>query len=758
MPAAVALGGAALMGWAATGCGSWVTDRVPWARPGQPWLVVVTLVAMALTVVLYGRSKRGMHHATSTVAATVLATSAVVLAAVGYAGAPDTTSEAPFLRVVYRTMILFVGNFTDPWSPSSTGIPLAVEYGRLAAITATFTAAVTLGASVLRDQTDRVRARLARSAVVVMGLDTADVALVSALRRRDGRSRRVVVVDHRGDPALAQLVRGLGALVVVTPAGGDDLLRQVLRRRGPDRGKDIYIVGSDVVRNLQAYQSVTRLLAEQPSAPGHVPRVLVQIDDPWAAATWRRQHAAPNARWLSDAMSPYEQTARRLLDEVLTSGGERLVLAGTSALTIALLFEHAQRVRESALHGGDGPVDRLELVVVGTGAASLVADHRQSATALGATKPADGPAVCAVDQEATAATIHRICSTEASTFLILTEPQEPGGSRLAYSLAESNPHLPIMACVADSADSLQHVVGRLSFFGVTLVGHSGEAPEDTWTRLASQSHDFFMGAGEQQQGAARGFGHRPWSALHPFYRDSNLRQLCVLLSATAADGWTWVRNLHGGKAAPEDELTDAELQRCAQLEHESWRSFYLARGWKRPTPAQRARDRRFLDERMLNPHLVAWDELPDTSGNVSVLSNYLTLLGALGYRPSLGWRRFRPVGRVHARRTEQAMTWSGPGDQVLTAEPGDWILQDESGSTWSVKPDIFSATYAEVEPGVFEKHEEVWVRPARPGEEVETLEGPLVAEHGSLVVQGAAGDRWLMGQDHLQRRYRPSHR
>ena len=82
--------------------------------------------------------------------------------------------------------------------------------------------------------------------------------------------------------------------------------------------------------------------------------------------------------------------------------------------------------------------------------------------------------------------------------------------------------------------------------------------------------------------------------------------------------------------------------------------------------------------------------------------------------------RFRRSGRVRlVRVTERAETWTSDSGSPMSVEPGDMIVT--SGErTWSITPDSFAATYAQVEGDVYERTGEVWARPAEPGERVAT--------------------------------------
>lgn len=75
--------------------------------------------------------------------------------------------------------------------------------------------------------------------------------------------------------------------------------------------------------------------------------VVVRIDDPWQAAAWRaeqfdraRSEAVPAGdRWLRDTVGRYEVTARKTHRQIIAEGVEKIVICGTSQLTLALCAE-----------------------------------------------------------------------------------------------------------------------------------------------------------------------------------------------------------------------------------------------------------------------------------------------------------------------------------------------------------------------------------------------------------------------------------
>jgi hypothetical protein len=121
------------------------------------------------------------------------------------------------------------------------------------------------------------------------------------------------------------------------------------------------------------------------------------------------------------------------------------------------------------------------------------------------------------------------------------------------------------------------------------------------------------------------------------------------------------------------------------------------------------------------------------------------------FRPP--WQRFQRSGTVNAQRLEKPRTWKTESGQALHAQAGDWLVSDGTGRFWSVRDDIFRATYRNVGGDTWKRTGVVLARPARAGEVVDTLEGTVVAAEGDWVVQGGRGEQWPVPKDDFARHY-----
>jgi hypothetical protein len=91
----------------------------------------------------------------------------------------------------------------------------------------------------------------------------------------------------------------------------------------------------------------------------------------------------------------------------------------------------------------------------------------------------------------------------------------------------------------------------------------------------------------------------------------------------------------------------------------------------------------------------------------------------------------------------------------MRAAAGDWEVTDGERPSWSVRDDIFRSTYERISKNRWRKIGFVQARPARDGETVQTLEGPVVAPTGGWVVKGTHEDEWIVPADVFARHYAP---
>jgi len=116
------------------------------------------------------------------------------------------------------------------------------------------------------------------------------------------------------------------------------------------------------------------------------------------------------------------------------------------------------------------------------------------------------------------------------------------------------------------------------------------------------------------------------------------------------------------------------------------------------------------------------------------------------------WHQFIRTGTVTAEQRSAPWTWTSRSGETMQAEAGDWEVRAD-GETWSVREDIFQASYENVSGNQWRRRGTVSARPAHAGETIETLEGPTTAAAGDWVVRGTDGEQWPVPAEEFARRY-----
>jgi hypothetical protein len=528
-------------------------------------------------------------------------------------------------------------------------------------------------------------------------------------------------------------------------------LREVLTRRRRLVAQDVYVLGANLADTIQNVRKVEAAMSGCQPAPGAITRVIVRIDDPWAAQTWRRDHIG-HAPWLADAVSLYEETARYVADRMRLAAGQHLVMVGRSPLSLAVLAELAQRRRERRMLASASPQksdaedrETPKIVLMGAEADELLADHRSLERRFG--NDNELPHVEIASTASTAEAITRICDERPGSVVALLAPPDNTVNSEATHLASLRPMLPVLAWWSTTAGLPEEpLIGRLYPFGLSLVGRGDTPPMDNWTRLARLLHEQYRLA-DSTAGDDRP-SRRPWdSGLPRFYQASNVRQVGCLISEAKLLGRSW-------SAATADELSqgdtwsDAEVEHLAAAEHASWVSFYRANGWTM-SPKRDDRKRR-------HDLLTDWSSLPEAvrESNRKSVRRGLAMLAILGYRSSRPvWGHYRRVGQVTAERLRLTRKWRSETGSTLVARPGDWMITGPDGRRWSVDEEIFHDTYRALGGARFERTGTVRARRASPGELVNTIEGEALAGEDDWIVEGKAGERWVVPGPHFIEAY-----
>ncbi|MFT3969997.1 MAG: hypothetical protein QM695_06895 [Micropruina sp.] len=645
----------------------WLTD------PRRPIVPAAFLGSIVAAAALYGRSRQATGRVVGVISVSAFALAAVLLGLVSYLHC--STDGPPFFD---QLIWVLSGNGADPWGAAPgcpVQPPLAHHLARLCALWGALASALGVVAAMLRRQLDRWLATLADRAIVVIGASDEAAAMVRVVAAGRSPGSALLVVDHSGDEAFGASVRAMGGRVLAAEGVDDDLLRNLLTRRGRIAVETVLIIEARVPEALGTFGRIARVLDAAAPNPALVSRVLLRIDDPWVAENWRRTVTGTERSWLADAFSATEQTARALVARIERVEARRLVLTGRGSLAAAVLAEMARVERERrVLHPGSA-APRLEVTVVGDEAAELIDEHTAQQARFGNDSGLAQPRVVA--QAATDAVLVAEAEGEPATVLIITE-DEPELNR-PTRLADLLPQVTILAVDPDSTE------------------------------------------------------------LPAFYRQSNVRQVQALFSGVAQLGRTWAAE------GPGEELSAAEIHFLSRAEHESWRRFYAAYGW-RPGPK---RD----DTRLVHDWLVDWDALPPAArvrthaGVRRSMALLLALLDTAGYR-SQRRRTLAPFarrGEVRATRLSETRAWRTESGAEMTGAAGDWLVTDPAtGRQWSADQRAFAAGHERIEGDRYRRIGTVLARPAHLGERVDTIEGPAVGQPGEWLVEGSLGERWLV--------------
>jgi hypothetical protein len=573
------------------------------------------------------------------------------------------------------------------------------------------------------------------------------------------RSQLVLVVENVDQPTVVDC-RKDGARVLAAALDNPESLAALPLWHKLDR---LYLLHADPSTNLARLHAIGQARSAR-GADRRLP-LIVRIDDPWYAVAWRAQQSGgSDSRWAADAVGKYEVTARRLLDEIVERRGvNRILVCGTSPLTLALCADLEQRRREHQFSAGRTDDALPRITVVADSADEYANDHLHRQHRLGL--PSGGDYIDAVGQLPSMPVLTRLIGEAQDTggcAVVFVDADPMFGvaidPTIATRLAMRFPDVPIFAWspAAAGAGGERPGIDGLRTYRLTMDLPAGQA-HDAWERAAMLIHERYRLVVGGTSPA-----RRPWAELDEFYRGSNRRQVRnALWLVEQIGGHTW-NTLDGGGAAdpqavssdPLEQLQAMGFDRSAALamaraEHEDWCRYYKKAGW---TWAE-GRDH----ERKSHPNLTGWHTIeadPELlRSSLTSLAATLSQLHELGYRSVPMWQRYRRVGVVTAEQRSQAWTWTSDSGHEMRGGPGDWRVQDDGGRSWSVRDDIFRATHDRVDDQVWRRTGVVSARPARDGENVPTLEGTAAAHRGGWIVRGERGEQWPVSADEFARRY-----
>lgn len=701
----------------------------------------------------YRPGSRGRISAPLALAALALA--ALLLAFDAYL--PCSGNRLPVWDALSRALAMLSGNFdADAFTgrgscPSSP--PLSAQLGYLLAQLVVVLAGAGVLAAIFPRQVARLRARHGR-AIVVIGADPQTLPLIDRIQRTEPDRCRVVVADDAVPPSFAADLRARGWLAVDLAVDEPDRVAPLLLdRRGRWRFRGLYLLAADPGDNLRRLRMVRTILKDRLTAsPALPPRLQIRLDDPFQAEDWRRRHMSqPSGRWLFDAQSRMEATADAALAYIESRQPATVVVAGDSPFALALVerIELNRRSLAAERLGTTPTASRAwepRVVVAGPRRDVLARKLRAQRSRFGEHEAS--PHVSIAEGDGLGADVKALLDRRAG-LLVLADAGAI--DERDAEVAASHPGWDILAWDPRSTGlSDMPAMGRMRTIGPTFE-RPAATPLDVWERLGMVGHRRYLNAsGASTPGDPT---HGAWADLSPFVRGSNVRQVFTTLTSVARAGFSWAAADESRSFTdPTGAFDEEQLLAMARREHAEWCAYHRQHGWRR--------GRRTDPTRREHADLVEWDELSaevrryDVEGVVSVLAS----MAALGYRlRAVGVRQsglFHRKAVVRARRLRRAITWNGPNGATLRAARGDWLVDDGS-RRWSVRDDIFHATYRPLSRHLWRASGTVRAARASTDTVVHTLEGDVRARPGDWIISGAAGESWPSSPEVFWSHYEP---
>jgi hypothetical protein len=788
VPATVITGYLCWGAWLAVRHPHWLMlNQVWWRAPLQPqdnWAILATVLLWLAALVCYWWPRRLRAQ---TVGLTIVVAMVAIGGALGAASLIPCRHGQTGTSVIAGVLDLFVGQpAAYPSAPSAACPPVppppALQLASVVCLAATLVGALTAAAVLWRQPVGRLRARLVRDAIVLVGLDAMTISLLRRLADDTGRPGRIVVIEPDPGHPLLDDARATGARIMIGDPTVAHVLLPVLAGRRGCALSYLYALRQDVLENEAILAAAGEVLClYQPDAERQ-PHLIARIDDPRHADDWRGRHSGTSDLWFEDALSPQETTARALVTRILRTGARQLLLCGDSTLALAILLELAYRAWERRGLDQAAALGRR----VHPPAAPAAAGGRAASATQGAYAGQQLDSVVLVDRRAEdlrreylatsprsmseafpavrlepvpwqdhlLALLDDMAPAEASrTAVVVADLPTEGSMHETGRVARLHPGIHVFVLSSDGAGVSAAIFDHLQPFQRALLVDD-MAPEDTWTRIARHWHECYRLRYPALNGDSRASAGRPWEELAEFIRQDNILQLRSIMTAVAARGRHWVpaRAVRPGSFI---ELSDRDLEEVARAEHTRWYLRRRAAGW-------RAAGGEPGDSERVNATVVPWTERPadQQAGTIRYVQTQLEQLEDFGFMPVVPdggpaqAMPFQRVGTVRARRLTARRPWSRRSGDQLCGGPGDWRVVDDSGDERTVRDPVFRAAHEPLGGDRYSRTGTYRAWRVSEGFVLRTLEGRAVAQPGDWIVEGFHGERWPVTHDQFQRTYR----
>ena len=327
--------------------------------------------------------------------------------------------------------------------------------------------------------------------------------------------------------------------------------------------------------------------------------------------------------------------------------------------------------------------------------------------------------------------------------VVIADAPTPESVHEAGRVARLHPRTVIYAQSADDAGSAGVVFDQLYHFRRGFLV-DGALPDDTWTRLARHNHECYRLRWPEPAGSPRESARRRWHELDAFFQDENIRQVRQVLASAVALGRVW-RPLRAVPPGSVMDFTEPELLVIARAEHDRWYARRLEAGWRPPRAGEAQDNAAKVNARVVPwdelPDVTRRDNAQHITAILERLEaiGYGAVLGESGPGHAACYLRH---GEVRAVRLTAPHTWQAADGTVLSAQAGDWHVTDEHGHERTVRDAQFRASHDQVTGDRWARTGKgrAW-RVAKPTT-VQTLEGPVTAAPGDWIVQGQTGEQW----------------
>ncbi len=495
--------------------------------------------------------------------AAVLAVVALILGFIGYSESGQSAIDS-----IYSTLSLLAFNYTPP-PPGELNLAIQIARFMVPAVAAFATLSALV--AVLGDQADLIRSRRRRGHVVICGLGRRGMRLVRSIRQ-GRRPRPVVVIEADTSNPNVKLARELGANVLT----GNATDVEALEAARVDRADTLIAVLPEDADNA-AVASVAREVGRGGAAPlrafAHVADVDL-VEELTSAAV-----GSADQGFVLEWFSVHERAARILLTENLdldlartAAEPPRIGVVGCDDLARSIVVNAARQWRTLAGSGAG----RLEIIVAWPDAGTWIQQLRnrypsiegaieltayqadiRSATALADTRAAFARVstvfVCAPTD------IESLDHAFAATRIV-------GGDQtiVVRLLIEQGGFVDVFKFGARShALQLFSIVDRACSYEMVTAG--------LYEQIAQALHAVYL---RQKTGSRASV---PWDQLEPGFRDSNRAQAYDITDKLNEIGCGVRPLLDWG--ADLVELTEAEIERLAALEHERWSASKRRQGY-----------------------------------------------------------------------------------------------------------------------------------------------------------------------------------